>query len=299
MKRTLVTGAAGFTGHYIGEVLASRNHELHALVHNHDGSRLGFYEHLHEADLGDQEELAKIVHAVQPDYVIHLAAIAFVAHDDIAEMYQVNVVGTRNLLSALSSLGSPPSAILLASSANVYGNGSGGVLDETAPLAPVNDYAVTKVAMEYVAAIFRRSLPLITARPFNYSGRGQSSQFVIPKIVDHARSRSPTIELGNLDVARDFSDVRTIADAYARLISKEGAIGGTFNICSGRSVTLREILELVAKISGHELVVRVNPALVRANDVRSLRGSRARIEQLIGPLRQISLEDTLRWMLDA
>ena len=298
MTRALVTGAAGFTGRYVGAILAEQGHEVHGLVHGHLGEPIDGYAHLHEGDLTNRFEIERIVSNVRPDHVIHLAGIAYVAHDDVDLMYRVNVLGTRHLLDALSKLSSKPDSVLLASSANVYGNAREGALNEASPLAPANDYGVTKVAMEYVASIYRTVLRLIVVRPFNYTGPGQGSQFIIPKIVEHARVRSPVIELGNIDVARDFSDVRMVADAYARLLAERAAIGGTFNVCSGRAVSLKDLLDLVTGISGHAFDVRVNPEFVRSNEVRSLHGSRAKIENLIGPLRPITLEETLRWMLD-
>ena len=298
VTRALVSGAAGFTGRYVGAILAEQGLEVHGLVHGHLGEPIEGYVHLHEGDLTNPSQIERIVSSVRPDHVMHLGGIAYVAHDDVNQMYRVNVVGTRHLLDALSQLPVRPNSVLLASSANVYGNARGGTIDETSPLAPANDYGVTKVAMEYVASIYRTVLPLIVVRPFNYTGRGQGSQFIIPKIVEHARARSPIIELGNIDVARDFSDVRMVADAYARLLAAQAAIGGTFNVCSGRAVSLKDLLDLVTGISGHAFEVRVNPAFVRSNEVRSLHGSRAKIENLIGPLRRITLEETLRWMLD-
>ena len=191
-----------------------------------------------------------------------------------------------------------PISVLLASSANIYGNARGGQLDETAPAAPANDYAVSKVAAEHVARIYSSRVPIIVSRPFNYTGRGQSESFLLPKIVAHARDRAPVMELGNLDVARDFSDVRAIADAYVRLLSTPAAVGQTFNICSGRAVSLHDVIDLVSSISGHRPEIRVNPALVRENEVSKLWGSPAKLESVIGPLKHIPLEETLRWMLE-
>lgn len=298
VSRILITGAAGFTGKYVAEILSAEGHALHGLVHGHDGEAIYGFAALHEANLCDPAAVRQVLAEVQPEQVIHLAGIAFVAHKNVEEMYRANILGTRELLEGVSELRKLPASILLASSANVYGNAAGGVLTETTPLAPANDYGVTKVAMEYVASIYRSKLPIVVARPFNYTGRGQSPQFIIPKIIEHVRTRAGTIELGNLDVERDFSDVRSVADAYARLIFTPEAIGETFNICSGRAVALREILELAIKISGHRLEVRVNPEFVRANEVHSLRGSLAKIENTIGPLRRIALIETLRWMLE-
>jgi nucleoside-diphosphate-sugar epimerase len=299
MTRSLLTGAAGFTGRYLAQLLARRGHEVHGIVHIHDGSGIDGVEKIHEADLADLRATRRAIQEVRPDHVIHLAAISFVAHADVEQMYRANLVGARQLLEALSSLAEVPRSVLLASSANVYGNSREGVLDESVPLAPANDYGVSKVAMEYVASVYSARLPLIVTRPFNYTGRGQSPDFIIPKIVVHARKRAPVIELGNLDIARDFSDVRTVIDAYARLLDDPDAVGGTYNVCSGRAVSLREVLDLVARLSGHQFQVEVNPAFVRANEVRSLCGSAAKLESVIGPLRSITLEETLRWMLEA
>jgi nucleoside-diphosphate-sugar epimerase len=301
MTRTLVTGAAGFTGRYVAEALTARGHEVHGLVHCEEEMRQSIpgFAQLHLGDLCDLDAVRRVTDAVRPEHVVHLAAIAFVAHGDVNEMYRVNVVGTRQLLQALMELRAKPSSILLASSANVYGNVRQGVIDESVPAAPVNDYGVSKIAMEYVASIYRETLPLIVVRPFNYTGRGQSTNFIIPKIVEHARAKAKIIKLGNLDVARDFSDVRTVADTYARLLSSPATRGQTLNVCSGRAVTLHEVLELVTQLSGHQFDVEINPAFIRPNEVRSLHGSRIRLESVIGPVQPIALEDTLRWMLNA
>ena len=239
-----------------------------------------------------------IVAAVRPDYVVHLAAIAFVAHEDVEQLYVTNVVGTRQLFEALAQAEHSPKSVLMASSANVYGNAREGRLDETVKPAPANDYGVSKLAAEQVAALYGSRLPIIVARPFNYTGVGQAPSFLLPKIVAHARDKASVVELGNLDVARDFSDVRTIADAYLRLLNEPAPIGGTFNICSGRAVSLKEVVELVSRLSGHKFEVQVNPAFVRADEVRVLCGSAGKLEGVIGPLKPIPLEDTLRWMLE-
>jgi nucleoside-diphosphate-sugar epimerase len=298
VPRILITGAGGFTGRYVAALLMKRSHELYGIVHAKDGD----VENLHrvyEADLAHLPSISRIVDEVRPDHVVHLAGIAFVAHSDVEQIYRSNVLGTRQLLEALVGLTYRPRSILLASSANVYGNAREGELDEGMSFAPTNDYAVSKVAMEYVAALYRRQLPLIVVRPFNYTGRDQSEQFIIPKIVAHARERAPLIELGNLEVARDFSDVRAVAQIYERLLGEPKAIGGTYNVCSGRAVSLQHVLEMVWRLSGHRFEVRVNAALVRTHDVRVLQGSKDKLESLIGPLPAIPLEETLRWMLEA
>jgi GDP-6-deoxy-D-talose 4-dehydrogenase len=298
MPRTLVTGAAGFTGRYVVEELAALGHEVHAIVHHASDGPIDGVREVYEADLTNLDAVSGAVAAVRPDHVIHLAAIAFVAHGDIDQMYRTNVVGTRQLLEALAQADARPASVVVASSANIYGNAREGQLDEDLPAAPANDYGVSKVASEYVASLYASRLPIAITRPFNYTGRGQSDSFLIPKIVSHVRRGADVIELGNIDVARDFSDVRTVADAYARLLTTPAAIGETFNICSGRPVTLKEVIDLATQISGHRMDVRVNPAFVRANEVRTLSGSAAKLERTIGPLKDISLKDTLRWMIE-
>jgi nucleoside-diphosphate-sugar epimerase len=298
VSKVLITGVAGFTGRYLAPVLAHAGYEVHGTVHGDDDPDVAGVSQLHRVDIGNADAVRSLVFGLSPDKVVHLAAIAFVAHSDVAEMYRSNVLGTRNLLDAVANSASPPAAVRLASSANVYGNARAGVLDETVPPAPANDYGVTKAAAELLARTYANRLPLIIVRPFNYTGRGQSTNFLIPKIVSHLRGGADEIELGNLDVARDFSDVRGVVDAYARLIETPAAIGGTYNVCSGQATSLRTVVELAQRLSGHELKVCVNPAFVRPDEIKSLHGSAARLERVIGPLAMPPLEETLGWMLE-
>jgi GDP-6-deoxy-D-talose 4-dehydrogenase len=295
----LVTGAEGFTGRYLAAALAARGWAVYGLLHRSPVVPVDGLTQAWEADLRDASAVAHAINHVRPTHVAHLAAIAFVGHGDVDAMYLTNVLGTRHLLEALSCLEDRPSSVLLASSANVYGNSSAQVIDEDTPPAPANDYAVTKLAMEYVSKLYAGRLPILVARPFNYTGVGQPDSFLLPKIVAHARRKADAIELGNLDVARDFSDVRMVVEAYCRLLETPAAIGGTFNVCSGRAYTLHQVLEAVREVSGHSMAIRVNPALVRANDVKVLFGSRARLEACIGALEGLELRETLRWMLQA
>jgi GDP-6-deoxy-D-talose 4-dehydrogenase len=278
-------------------------YEVHGLVHMAGNLALEGVKQLHVADLSDPKALADVMGVVQPAKVAHLAAIAFVAHGDVEAIYRTNLIGTRNLLEALANSKAPLEAVLLASSANVYGNSLGGMLDEATPPSPANDYAVSKLAMEYVAKLYAERLPIVMARPFNYTGVGQAESFLLPKIVSHVRRRARVIELGNLDVERDFSDVRNVVQAYRRLLEAPNAVGQTFNVCSGKAWSLNEVLGMVREISGNDFEVRVNPAFVRANEVKTLLGSRAKLDALSpatsSPVTEIPLHDTLRWMLEA
>jgi len=291
-KRVLVTGAQGFTGRYLVEELSRSGYEVLGL-----GSGVCDRADYHQVDLDDAASMRSLLADLQPHVVIHLAALAFVGHGEADDFYRVNVIGTRHLLDAVARMGNCPDCVLLASSANVYGNAGGGSLGEDTALMPANDYAVSKLAMEYMARLWNDRLPLVIARPFNYTGVGQSTNYLLPKIVDHFRRRADRIELGNLDVSRDFSDVRTVVHLYRRLIEAPEAIGGTYNISSGQAYSLREVISICSELTGHDLAVEVNPAFVRANEVKVLQGDNTNLYRLLGDWQSAPLKETLRWML--
>lgn len=293
MPRVLITGMHGFTGRYMAAELESHGWDVWGL-----GPRPGNQPRYQCVDLTDEEGLQAVVSRVRPDAVVHLAGIAFVGHGDAEAFYRVNLLGTRHLLAALARVSHTPMCVLLASSAGVYGNAAAGVLNEEAPALPANDYAVSKLAMEHMAWLWRDRLPIVIARPFNYTGVGQDVSFLLPKIIAHFRQRAPAIELGNLQVWRDFSDVRAVVQAYRRLL-EVCPKGQTVNVCSGRVHSLGEVLDMVQQMSGHQLQVNVNPAFVRANEVKTLCGDATRLRSLIGDWNSPPLPETLRWMLEA
>lgn len=282
MPKLFVTGADGFTGRHLVEAARSCGYEVVAA----------------RSDLTDFSALREEIHQAAPTHIAHLAAISAVTHADESAFYAVNLFGTINLLNAVASLPSKIDKVLLASSANVYGNYAyGGLIKESVCPKPVNHYAMSKLAMEHMAANFT-SLPIVVSRPFNYTGVGHDNRFVVPKIVEHFATKAAYIELGNLDVLREYNDVRMICDAYLKLL-KNGLVGETYNVSTGRSYALNEVIQLMADISGHVLEVRVNPAYVRANEVHLLSGSADKLIQQVGVLAHFELEETLRWMLSS
>ncbi|KLD75831.1 NAD-dependent epimerase/dehydratase family protein [Xanthomonas hyacinthi] len=303
-KRILVTGASGFTGRYVTAELKRQGCEVVGLGgadHSVPQWARGLApadRHYH-ADLRDRVALREALEASRPDIIVHLAALAFVGHGSADDFYNVNLMGTRHLLEAVDAAALSPVRLLIASSANVYGNSSAGRLDESISPAPANDYAISKLAMEHVVRLWQGRLPLIVVRPFNYTGRGQADNFLIPKIVSHFARRESRIELGNLDVSRDFGDVRAVASAYRQLLESDDAVGRTINVCSGTAYSLQEVIDLCAQIAGHTLDVAVNPAFVRTNEVKVLCGDNGLLQVLTAgtwscpPLRQ-----TLEWMLE-
>ena len=150
--------------------------------------------------------------------------------------------------------------------------------------------------MEYLAKTYMTRLGVVLTRPFNYTGVGQEPRYLIPKIVNHFKARAPHIELGNTDVARDFSDVRDVARAY-RLLAEAQPLGETFNLCSGEATALETCISMASEITGHDIEVRINPDFVRTNEVKSLRGSSEKLDHATGRERRYGIRDTLEWML--
>ena len=294
--KVLVTGRYGFTGRYVASALETAGWQVWGTC-SHSTERMGPLDIV--ADLTDATSVRKLVNSVRPDTVVHLAGISFVNYGNINDIYKINLLGTRNLLEALSLGGYGKAGVVLASSANVYGDSISNPISEISTPAPKNDYAVSKLAMEYVAKLFEGEMPITIARAFNYTGVGQDQKFLVPKIVSHFRNRASLIELGNLNIARDYSDVRDVAEVYSRLLDVAKPWGKHVNICSGNAISLKSILEICQNLSGHEIEIVINPRFVRKNDLNILNGDPAALHKMIGDFSRYSFEDTLRWMLSA
>ncbi|MBV8666484.1 MAG: GDP-mannose 4,6-dehydratase [Burkholderiaceae bacterium] len=289
--RVLLTGVRGFTGRYLkAELEAAGYHVIGTVIGDAADAEIGL-------DITSLDACRQALEQVRPDYVVHLAAISFVQHESAEAFYRVNVVGTTNLLQALIDTKLAPRCVAIASSANIYGN-TAGVLSESQAPQPVNHYAASKLAMEHMARTYADRLPIVLTRPFNYTGVNQDERFLVPKIVSHFAAGKKVIELGNLDVERDFSDVRVVARTYRALLENACA-GETVNICSGQPHSLRAIIAMVQEIAGYEIDVRVNPNFVRASEVKTLVGSAGKLRSLIGEYAPIPLSHTLDWMYRA
>ena len=282
--KILLTGSSGFTGRYFERAASAAGHEVVTL----------------KTKLNDAAGLASEVVKLAPQAVVHLAGISFVGHSDDSALYAVNTVGATLLLQALAAMAQPPQKVLLASSANVYGNCAASPISEIQAPAPVSHYAMSKLAMEHMASTFADRLPIVITRPFNYTGPGQAPNFVIPKLVSHYARRAATAELGNIQVEREFNDVRMVCDAYLALLA-HGQAGQVFNVCSGQPYTLQTVMDTLTDLTGHALQAQVNPAFVRANEVQRLCGDPAKLHALCKQagvqLQQPTLRDMLGWML--
>lgn len=285
--RALITGRSGFTGIHLAQLLEQHGWEVNGL----DRTGGPGSDTVPTIDINDTASIVQRLKEVQPTHIVHLAAQSHVVGDPLS-FYRVNLLGTESLLEAITASGVQPVKVLIASSANVYGNAQQSPITEDEPLRPMNHYALSKVAMEQMLFKWNARLPIVITRPFNYTGPGQSEAFVMPKIVHAFHRRDPIIRLGNLDVARDLSDIRFVCEAYLRLLQAPSE-GQTFNICSGTSIHLLSVLELMREISGHDPRIEVDPAFVRKDEIKDLCGSPQRLFQTVGEMQVITHRDIL------
>lgn len=290
MHKILITGFTGFTGRYV--LQEARKRGLNAICFSEDGSSSSL-----PINLLDYTAVREKIEEIRPSSVVHLAAISHVLHEPASDFYAVNIGGTRNILQALSEL-SRNNLVnnIFASSANIYGNSSKVELDEETSLRPVNDYGLSKKTMEELLVLWKDKLPITITRPFNYTGRGQVDSFLIPKIVNAFKQKKNCLELGNLEISRDFSDVRFIAQAYLSLAIQISQFR-VINLCSGNLISIKEIISICATLTNHNLKVISNPDFCRKNEIMQLKGSTAKMEKALGYKSPYSIRETLSWML--
>ena len=240
--------------------------------------------------------------AAAPDAVYHLAALTHVGQswEEPLQVLEVNIIGTAAVLAAARQCGTDP-RVLVTSSAEVYGAVTDPQLlplSERSPTAPLTPYAASKLAAEAVVAQAHlgHGQHVITVRPFNHIGPGQTPNFAVPalakRIVEADRLGSPTIPVGNLSARRDFTDVRDVVRAY-RLLVEAGRPGEVYNVCSGRDVSIREIADSLLKLAGTTLEFETDPSLVRPVEVPVLRGDPTRLVDATGWRPEVPLDQTL------
>lgn len=293
--RIAVTGAGGFVGPWVIRDVAAHGHEA-------VGDRPG-------PDVTDAAAVAAWLDAARPDAVVHLASESSPrrAAADPERALAINVGGTRNLLDAAIAMEHRP-IVLIAGSVEVYGAPEHLPLTEDAPLHAASPYSLSKVGQEAAGldAWARHSLPVVVSRSFHHTGPGQLPHFAVPGIAGRvaavAAGLSDTLTTGNLDVARDFLDVRDVARAYRLLLEGVAAgrvPGGTVvNVCSGRSVSIRTIVEILCRLAGVVVAPVTDPSLVRMGEPPEIRGDPSRLVALTGWAPSISLEETLAGVLD-
>lgn len=292
-KKVLITGIDSFTGYHLKMHLKKQGYHVYGTVFSNGNGVETF-----TCNITNKENCLHVMHKIQPNFLIHLAGISYVGYDDVEAFYKVNILGTQNILDALCASKCNIQKVILASSATVYGDQGCEELDELMCPKPANHYGISKLAMEHMARGYFTKLPIIIVRPFNYTGIGQPEHFLVPKIVSHFKRKEQTIELGNLHVAREFNDVVFTCKVYEKLLENTSN-SDIVNLCSGKAISLMEIISLMSTITGYNIEVKVNPSFVREHEIKRLVGSTQKLEKTIGYIHPIEIEETLRKMYEA
>lgn len=287
-NKVLITGINGFTGKYLSDYLQENGYVVFGTSHNSSEND----DFMFQCDITDKQTLISILKEVKPNYIIHLAAISFVQHNDIQEIYNVNVVGTENLLEGCLAIKESLKKVILASSATVYGTQDQEILSENLCPNPVNHYGISKLAMEQIAKNYFPKLPILITRPFNYTAPGHGEQFVIPKIAKAFRNREKTLELGNLDVYREYNSVEFVCDIYLQLMKSE-ATSEMVNIASGETFSLNNILDLFSKKAQHFPEIKINPQFVRKDEIKKLAGDTHKLSTMVQIPMNYPIEKTI------
>lgn len=294
-ERVLITGGTGFTGRPLRRRLCREGWKVFTLSHERSSGETGGDDTL-VADLCDFDAVTEALTHVNPNAIVHLAGTSAPSSKKIGEIYFNNVVGTANLFAAIAAAKLKPRIIIVASSSHVYASSdTNGPLTEDSYVKPWTHYAVSKHATEEIAALHSHHLPVIVARPFNYTGPGQTTNFLVPKIVQQYAERRREMRVGNLDQYRDFSDITRVVEAYARLLTPS-IDPTTVNICSGRPFHLLNIIKIMDEIAGYSMQLVTDKALLREGEPRSIVGSPQRLEHLVGPLPSPEFRETLMRM---
>ena len=286
--KLLLTGANGFVGQYVQAALPC--------VPLPDG-----------LDLRDRAALTAAVIAIQPDTVLHLAAQSFVpaAFENPRETFDINLTGTLNLLEALQAA-EFRGRMLFVGSGDTYGQVAEAALPvrEDHPLHPRNPYAVSKVAAEALCYQWSQTsgFEIVMVRPFNHIGPGQSPRFAIADFAKQVMEirlgrRAPVLQVGDIDVTRDFTDVRDVVRAYGLLL-EHGRNGGVYNVCSGREYRIRDLLQQLITLAGVEASIEQDSARLRRAEQRRMVANFAALHRDTGWQPAIPMEESLQDLLN-
>jgi len=304
MPRALITGATGFVGRHLVRALGEDGAGFEVFGTAYPGPPSCAGAVVAAIDLRAESEVRRTVRETRPDWVFHLAAVSNVRNSwiDRRETVETNILGTHNLLDSVR-LEAPRARVLFVSSSDVYGNAESSEkpIEEPDPVRILNPYAFTKASGEMMCGFFVsvEGLDIVIARPFPHTGPGQSPDFVCSdwarQIVRIERGETdPVLCVGNLDVKRDFSDVRDVVRAYLLLMAK-GRRGEVYNVCSGKAVALRGILDrlLAESVARSSVRVETDPLKLRKTDIPLLVGSPRKIEEETGWAPAIPFDRTL------
>ena len=302
--KILVTGATGFVGIYLVDLLLKKNHEVFGTsLHGKD---LDTKAEILKFDLNDGDALSKAISDIKPEAIFHLAALTSPRESfkDPKGTFINNVGAQINLLEAVKAQSLKP-RIMIISSAEVYGKVKPEDLpiDEEVPFNPTNPYAVSKLSQDLIALQYFNSerLDIVRLRPFNHTGPGQSDNFVVPafakKIAQVEKGQLEKLTVGNLESKRDFTDVRDMVKAYLLALEK-GKSGEVYNLGSGRSHKISEILNSLMSLSNKEIKVAQDPYLMMPVDNPELTCNFSKFAKLTGWKPEIPIDQTLKETLD-
>jgi GDP-4-dehydro-6-deoxy-D-mannose reductase len=299
VRRILITGGTGFVGPYLIRFLKSFDTKLVVVSSGNAAVRESEVDYC-KADICNSDDIETVIREVKPDQIYHLASISSVpaSWSNPRLAFDVNVIGSYNVFEAAMRLPSPP-RILNVSTSQVYATSDVALLETTAT-GPDNPYAATKAMAELLVVQHRRSKEggIITVRAFNHTGPGQLPSFVLPSFVKQlaemeAGVSPPVLKVGNINVKRDFTDVRDVVIAYCQLL-KKGIVGEIYNVCSGHAVLLADIVQELQKNCNVPVKIEVDPARLRPNEVQQVVGDPSKIHRVTGWSPQIPLENTLK-----
>ena len=309
-ESVLITGVSGFVGPHLADALRKRGGvRIYGTILSRDEVKSGAPPkvELTECHLEDPASVEAVVRHVEPSVVYHLAAQSSVPKSlaDPRATFQANVMGTLNLLESLRHAKNLRSLILV-SSAEVYGTVPESALPvtEDAALNPVNPYACSKACVDLLGVQYFQTyrLPVVRVRPFNHIGPGQSKDFAASSFACQvaeieAALRPPQIMVGNLDARRDLTDVRDVVQAY--ILAAEKCIPGeAYNICSGRAVSIREMLDALLALTSAQVEIIPDPARTRPSDTPITLGDFSKLQAVSGWSPSIAMEKTLTDLLD-
>lgn len=305
-----ITGINGFAGSYLAEHLVAEGLEVTGLVRPESAvdnlDRVKSDLELHRGDLLERERLTEILASVQPELVFHLAAFSNISasHSVPDRVLRNNIIGQSNLFESLRELELQPRVLVVGSCAE-YGQKSGrSKLEETAPFAPRSPYAVSKVTQDVMGSRYYLShdLPVVRVRPFNHTGPRRPAAYVFSSFARQlaeieAGGRPPRLETGDLDVQRDYTDVRDVVRGY-RLLLDQGAAGEVYNLCRGRAYRIGDLLDHLLSLCEKDVEVRRDPDRLRDNDLEYLAGDNSRLRAATGWQPEIEIEQTLADLLN-
>lgn len=310
-NKVLVTGADGFIGSHLTEMLLEKGYRVKALAYYNSFNDWGWLEDIHHPQLevvtGDVRDPHLCKHITKNiDIIFHLAALIAIPYSYLApdSYVDTNIKGTLNICQAARENG--VGRVIVTSTSEVYGTAQYVPIDEKHPKQPQSPYSATKIGADAIAMSFFNAfeLPIVIARPFNTYGPRQSARAIIPTIITQIANGKKEIQVGDLTPTRDFNYVKDTCKGFVELAACDEAIGQEVNIAGNQEISMCDTLQLIAKIMNADVTFVEDEQRLRPknSEVFRLRGDNSKIKQLTGYTPSYSLEDglreTVKWFLD-